>query len=186
MFALPHGTVVVFGLMAFAAFLTEGAMLDWGGLYLIRERGLPPPLGGVGYALFSIAMVVGRLAGDQIIAALGGMRSILAGAALTTLGFACLLLAPGWSATAGFSLIGLGAATRVPILFSAAGRQDAMPPALAVAAMVTIGYAGLLVGPAAIGFVAQATSLPFAFVCLAILMLLIPAFGRVGRALEGA
>ncbi len=190
MFALPHGTVVVLGLMAFAAFLTEGAMLDWGGLYLIRASGLPASLGGIGYALFSVAMVIGRLAGDRVIAALGGLRTILAGAALTTAGFASLLLAPGIAATAGFLLIGLGAATRVPILFSAAGRRDpdddkAMPPALAVAAMVTIGYAGVLAGPAAIGFVAQATSLPFAFVCLAILMLMIPAFGRVGRALEG-
>ena len=190
MFALPHGTVVVFGLMAFVAFLTEGAMLDWGGLYLIRERGLPAPLGGIAYALFSVAMVVGRLAGDRVIAALGGVRALLVGAALTTAGFACLLLAPGPAAAAGFLLVGLGAATRVPILFSAAGRRrpgddKAMPPALAVAAMVTIGYAGVLAGPAAIGFVAQATSLPFAFVCLAILMLVIPAFGRVGRALEG-
>jgi predicted MFS family arabinose efflux permease len=185
MFALPHGTVVVFGLMAFAAFLTEGAMLDWGGLYLINERGLPPQLGGIAYALFSVAMVIGRLAGDRVIAALGGVRTILAGAALTTAGFAVLLLAPGALAAAGFLLVGLGAATRVPILFSAAGRQEAMPPALALAAMVTIGYAGVLAGPAAIGFVAQATSLPFAFVCLAVLMLLIPAFGRVGRALEG-
>ncbi len=185
MFALPHGTVVVFGLMAFAAFLTEGAMLDWGGLYLINERGLPPQFGGLAYALFSVAMVIGRLAGDRVIAALGGVRTILAGAALTTAGFAVLLLAPGALAAAGFLLVGLGAATRVPILFSAAGRQEAMPPALALAAMVTIGYAGVLAGPAAIGVVAQATSLPFAFACLAVLMLLIPAFGRVGRALEG-
>ena len=183
--AIPRGLVVVLGLLAFVAFLTEGAMLDWSGVFLVGQRGVPTTLAGLGYALFSIAMVAGRLAGDRIIAAWGGVRTILAGAALTAAGFAWLVLVPGLAAAAGFLAIGLGAATRVPILFSAAGRQQAMPPTLAVAAMVTIGYAGVLAGPAIVGFVAQATSLPFAFVSLAVAMLIVPVFGRIARDIDG-
>lgn len=186
MFAVPHGMVIVLGLLAFVAFLTEGAMLDWSSLFLIHERGVPAATAGIGYALFSVAMVAGRFAGDGLIARLGGVRVLLAGAALTAAGFAWLLLVPiGWLAAAGFLAVGLGAATRVPILFSTAGRQTTMPPALAIASMVTIGYAGVLAGPALIGFVAQATSLPTAFVMLAVMMLVVPAFGRIAAGLDG-
>lgn len=186
MFARPHGIVVVLGLLAFAAFLTEGAMLDWGGVFLVQQRGLAPAYAGVGYASFSVAMVAGRLAGDRLVARHGGVRVLLAGGALVASGVAWLVLVPlAWLAAAGFLAIGLGAATRVPILFSAAGRQGAMPPPLAIASMVTIGYAGVLAGPALVGFVAQATSLPMAFAMLAVMMLIVPAFGRVAANLEG-
>jgi hypothetical protein len=50
---------------------------------------------------------------------------------------------------AGFLLIGLGASNIVPVLFRNAGSQTAIPSALAVGAITTTGYAGILVGPAA-------------------------------------
>ena len=62
-------------------------------------------------------------------------------------------------AFAGFLLVGLGASNIVPVLFSAAGRQTRMPASHAIAALTTIGYAGILIGPATIGFVAQHWSL---------------------------
>jgi hypothetical protein len=77
-------------------------------------------------------------------------------------------------AMTGFLLIGLGAANLVPVLFRRAGTQDTMPPALAVAAITTTGYAGVLAGPAAIGFVAQAIGLRGAFWLLCLLMCLVP------------
>lgn len=70
----------------------------------------------------------------------------------------------------GFLLIGLGASNIVPVLFRAAGAQRVMPAGLAIAAITTVGYAGILVGPAAIGFVAQAAGLPAAFWLLAALV----------------
>jgi len=57
---------------------------------------------------------------------------------------------------AGFLLIGLGASNIVPVLFRNAGSQKTMPSALAVGAITTSGYAGILVGPVAIGFVSKA------------------------------
>jgi hypothetical protein len=87
-------------------------------------------------------------------------------------------------ALAGFALVGLGASNIVPILFSAAGRQQIMPPPLAVAAVTTIGYAGVLAGPALIGFVAQAASLTTAFWLLMVALAAAPL--TAGAVVRGA
>jgi len=70
----------------------------------------------------------------------------------------------------------------VPILFTAAGQQHAMPASLAVAAITTIGYAGILAGPAVIGFIAHATSLNLAFAILGGALLLVAASARLAAA----
>ena len=95
------------------------------------------------------------------------------------LGLALVVLGPTLLvALLGFVLIGLGAANLVPVLFSAAGRQKVMPPGIAIAAVTTTGYAGILLGPAAIGFVSQATSLVAAFWILVALMAAFPLCAR--------
>ena len=182
--AIPHGIVILIGALAFIAFLTEGAILDWSALLLTGSFGFPAAQAGIAYALFSVAMAFGRLTGDLVVKRLGQRRVLLWGGLVVTAGFALLLVLPiVWVASCGFLLIGLGAANLVPILFSAAGRQNAMPPALAVAAMTTLGYAGILVGPAVIGFVASLTSLRAAFAMLAVIMLGFPVLrGRVPTA----
>lgn len=179
MFVRPRGLVLLLAGLAMATFLTEGAMLDWGAL-LITGKGLAGhDQAGIGYILFSIAMTIGRLSGDRLTARLGDFRMLVAGGTIAVLGFAVLLTAPvAAAALGGFLLIGLGASNVVPALFRRAGAQTSMPPALAIAAMSTLGYAGILAGPAAIGFVAKAASLPFAFCLLAGLMALVPLAAR--------
>jgi MFS family permease len=175
--AIPRGVVILIGTLAFAAFLTEGAILDWGALLLTRSLKFPAADGGAGYALFSVAMAVGRFTGDRVVMRLGQRSVLLWGGLMVTAGFTLLVLSPIVSvALGGFLLIGLGAANLVPILFSTAGRQNDMPPALAVASISTLGYAGILLGPAAIGFIASLTSLRVAFAGLAIIMLGFPLF----------
>jgi len=102
---------------------------------------------------------------------LGGLVAI-AGIGLT--------LVPGSVALAltGFALIGLGCANLVPVVFSLAARQPDMAPGLAVAAVTTTGYAGILLGPALVGFAAEATNLAIAFALLAVLMLSFPLAAR--------
>jgi len=182
--AIPRGIVILIGALAFVAFLTEGAILDWSALLLTGSFGVPTAQAGIGYALFSVAMALGRLTGDRVVKRLGQRRTLLYGGLVVTAGFALLLSLPGaWVASGGFVLIGLGAANLVPILFSTAGRQNAMSPALAIASMTTLGYAGILIGPAAIGFIASATSLRAAFAVLAVIMLGFPVFrGRIPTA----
>ncbi|MBV9980087.1 MFS transporter [Bradyrhizobium sp.] len=179
LFVLPHGSVVLLALLAAVTFLVEGAVLDWGALLVIGAGLLPAAQGGLGYMLFSIAMTTGRLAGDAVVARLGDRATLFWGSLLCVGGFAVVLLAPVAAvAMAGFLLIGFGASNLVPILFRRTGTQKVMPVGLAVAAITTTGYAGILVGPAAVGFVAKLASLPAAFWMLAALMLLVTLSAR--------
>jgi hypothetical protein len=123
--------------------------------------------------LFSIAMTIGRLGGDALVARVGDQATLLWGGLLAAAGFVVLLVAPlAGLAMAGFLLIGLGASNLVPVLFRRTGTQSVMPVGMAVAAITFTGYAGYLMGPAGIGFVAKAWGLKTAFWMLAAL----PAF----------
>lgn len=180
LFVAPRGIVLLLASLTAITFLVEGALLDWSAL-LVTEKGLMlASRGGLGYLLFSIAMTAGRLGGDAITARFGDRSTMLWGGVLATAGFATLLTAPmAWIAMTGFLLIGLGASNIVPVLFRRAGSQRAMPSALAVAAITTTGYAGNLVGPAGVGFVAKAVGLPCAFWLLAGLFCLVPCCAHV-------
>ena len=91
-------------------------------------------------------------------------------------------LAPGWpAALVGFALVGIGCSNIVPVLFSSVGRQTIMPENVAVPAITTVGYAGILAGPAIIGFVAAASNLQVAFLILAVLLLGGAVSGRLLR-----
>jgi MFS family permease len=178
-FAAPRGSVLLLAGLAAATFLVEGAILDWSALLLVDRSLVGAAQAGIGYMVFAAAMTIGRLTGDRIVAAAGNRRVLLVGGSLAIGGIVVLLIAP-WTAFAliGFVLIGLGAANVVPVLFSLAGRQTALPAGLAIAAVTTTGYAGKLAGPAALGFVSHATSLPTAFWLLAALMALVPLCAR--------
>lgn len=179
-FAFPKGIVVLLAVLTGITFLVEGAILDWSALLLIEREIAPVEEAGTAYILFSIAMVIGRLTGDKVVAALGGLRILLIGGLLTAIGLAMTVLAP-WPlvSLAGFLLVGIGAANIVPVLFSAAGKQKIMPAGMAIASVTTTGYAGILLGPAIIGFAAHIITLPFAFGLLALMMLAIPLSARV-------
>ncbi len=174
-FAFPKGIVVLLAVLTGITFLVEGAILDWSALLLVERDITPVEEAGTAYILFSIAMVIGRLTGDKVVAALGGFRILLLGGLLTALGLAMTVLTHSPIASlAGFLLVGLGAANIVPVLFSAAGKQKIMPAGMAIASVTTTGYAGILMGPAIIGFAAHIISLPLAFGLLALMMLAIP------------
>ena len=135
------------------------------------------PQGGLGYTLFSITMTIGRLSGDGIVTRAGDRRVLIWGGLIAVAGFVMLLAVPlAPVAMAGFLLIGLGASNIVPVLFSLAGRQSKMPATLAVSAITITAYAGVLVGPAGVGFLSHAVGLKAAFWFLAALMTLIPLF----------
>jgi predicted MFS family arabinose efflux permease len=178
-FVLPRGFVLLLAALAFISFLVEGAILDWSALLLVGSRMVQAARGGIGYMFFSVAMTVGRLTGDKILAALGERRMLLFGSLAAIGGFVLLLMssyAP--LALAGFVFIGLGVANIVPILFRRAANQQQMPSGLALAAVTGSGYAGVLAGPALVGFVAHAFRLSTAFWLLAGLLVFIALFSK--------
>jgi predicted MFS family arabinose efflux permease len=159
-FLWPSRALLGIGMLCFMAFMIEGAMADWSGLFLITIAGATPAQGAAGFAGFSVAMATGRLLGDQVVRALGGRATLRLGAGLAVLGFTLSLGAALPRAGAiGFALVGLGLSNVVPVLFSAASRARAGTPSIGVAMAATIGYIGLLAGPPLIGFVAEALGL---------------------------
>jgi MFS family permease len=167
------GTVIFLGLMCFIAFLSEGAMLDWSALLLHDSRGVDKAMSGLGYAFFSVAMAVMRLAGDRIVSKFSSRYVVLFGSITAFAGYTCILLATWLPLTLlGFILIGVGAANIVPVFFSAAGSMKNVASSSAVSAMGTIGYTGQLAGPAMLGVLAQNFSLPLALFITGVLMLL--------------
>ncbi|MFA3779620.1 MFS transporter [Yersinia sp. 1652 StPb PI] len=179
LFVLPRGWVMFIGFLCFVMFLAEGSMLDWSAVFLTTLRGMDPSQAGMGYAVFAIAMTLGRLNGDRIVNGLGRYKVLLGGSLCAALGIIIAIsVDSSIAALLGFMLVGLGASNVVPILFTAAGNQTVMPANLAVASITTIGYAGILAGPAAIGFVAQLSNLSVAFGCVALLLLTVTASAR--------
>ena len=183
LFVIPKGVVIFLGVLCFIVFLAEGAILDWSAVFLIASHDLDVSQAGLGYTVFATAMTVGRLTGDSVVAALGGTRVVLIGGLVAAAGFLLAVLAPiPILAFGGYLLIGLGASNIVPVFFTAAGQQKAMPASLAIAAITTLGYAGILIGPAAIGLVAQYANLGTAFLGIAALLLFVAVAGtRVTR-----
>jgi predicted MFS family arabinose efflux permease len=181
-FAWPHGIVWVFGLLTFATFLTEGAVMDWSAVFLTDQRNQDEGPAGLGFACFSIAMAVGRLTGDRLVARLGPVAVMRGGAALAAAGLAGAVALP-WpeAALAGFVLVGFGAANIVPVLFSALGRIPGTDPGVALSAAATLGYAGILAGPGLIGLAASVATLPVALAGVAFLLLPVVASAPIVR-----
>ncbi|MGA8635376.1 MAG: MFS transporter [Candidatus Dormiibacterota bacterium] len=171
------------GLMAFCSLLAEGASGDWSALYLHKSLGADAAFAATAFAAFSVAMAVGRLSGDWLTSRLGAGLLLRVGGALAAAGLtATLLLGRPALAIAGFGLVGLGLANVVPAVFSAAGRSSSLAPRVAIAAVASAGYAGLLAGPPLIGFIAQAFTLTRALtavvVCCGLIALLAPMVRR--------
>lgn len=182
-FSWLHGSVLFLGLMCFAIFLAEGAILDWSAIFLRDSKGMDPELAGAGYAAFSVAMATMRLIGDKIVTRFNGKTVVVGGSLLGAVGLLIAILSPwAYGALAGFVLVGLGAANIVPIFFSAAGKLPGISPTVSLSAITTIGYTGMLAGPALLGFIAQQFSLSIALGFLALLLLLVAlSYGFQGK-----
>jgi MFS family permease len=162
----PERDFLAFAIIAFLLFLTEGAVIDWSGVYL-ASVGASTTFASAGFAMFSIAIVTGRLLGDRVIARFGRMFVVSAGALVAAGGFALAAAAPQvWSLLLGDAMIGAGLANVVPALFSASAGFGSSP-GQGIAAVATAGYAGLLMGPPIVGAIATWGNLRSGFAALA-------------------
>lgn len=163
-----HPIVLLIGLMCFIMFMTEGSMLDWSGVFLHTERGFALEHAGYGYAAFAIMMTMCRLTGDKVVTKLGRKRVLLASTWFIIAGFILAVRVEHYlAAFIGFALIGVGASNVVPQLVSVTARIKEVPPHISVAIVNAIGFTGVLVGPALIGFLAHAITLSNTYLCQA-------------------
>lgn len=180
LFVVPRGIVLLIGVLCFIMYLGEGTILDWSALFMTVERGVEPSRAGLAYGCFSVTMVLGRLFGDRIVQRFGDARILFWGSLCAAAGFGVVIAAPwAWTSFLGFAVVGIGVSNIVPVLFSATARQTFMPLSLAISAVTTIGYSGVLTGPALMGFVAHASSL---FVVFGIVLAMLCFVAAVSRA----
>ncbi len=170
--AIPKGIVVLFGILACVSFLGEGAIMDWGGVFLAEVKDVELSLAGVGYAVFSVAMLIMRLIGDKVVQFLGEEKAVVLGSSLAGLGFLWIIIIDNfYLMLVGFILLGLGAANIVPVLYSLLQYQKDMPINAAVTAVTCMGYTGVILGPAILGFIAQGIGIISVFYLLMILFI---------------
>ncbi|WP_370296139.1 MFS transporter [Poseidonocella sp. HB161398] len=172
-FALPRGPLVAVGLIALASGLGEGATADWSAIYLSDVAGTSASLATLGYAAFSVSMVAMRLCTDRLVGRFGA-AAVARAAGLTAATGILLVVLPGpWGlAMAGFLLMGLGYAPLYPLAFSRAAAEPGAAPGQAIAAVATLGYGSILLGPPVIGAVAGLTSLRTAFLLVGVAALM--------------
>jgi len=186
-FVRPTRAVVPLAVLCLLIMVTEGAMADWGGVYLRRDLGTSASAAALAFASFSGGMTAGRLFGDRLNHRLGAFAVMRCGGALAGVALGTMLLAgvPAVAIT-GFFLIGLGLANGVPLVISAAGHAPARESGPNIAAVSSMGSIGFLAGPPFIGFLAEAASLPLALATLCLGMAVVVLAARaVGPAPVG-
>lgn len=151
--------LLVLGLISFIAMGSEGAIVDWSGLYLKEISIAPEALWGAGFLGFQITMTLGRFLGDGISAKIGSVKMVALGTILVMLGYALVLSTNTYFAISGFALSGLGFSVMVPEVFRIGGNVKGIESSQGVSFIAGSGYAGFLCAPPILGKIADHSSL---------------------------
>ena len=167
-----HPIILMISFMLCVLYLTEGAMLDWSGVFLYEERGIDLEKAGYGYAAFAVMMTTFRFLGDRLVGIIGRRHLIVLGTITICCGFILSALVDHLSTNLiCFALIGIGSSNVIPQLVSYVAKIKDVPMHISVTLVNSFGFTGVLVGPAIIGFVAHRITLPWTFVVLGVLVL---------------
>lgn len=174
--------MLLLGLISFIAMGSEGAIVDWSGLYLKEISIAPEALWGVGFLGFQITMTLGRFLGDGISSRIGSVRMVTLGIVLAMAGYGLVLTTNTYLAIFGFALCGLGFSVIVPEMFRIGGRVKGIDSSQGVSFIAGTGYAGFLVAPPILGYLAESASLVLSFIVLlgSALLVLVVTF-QLGR-----
>jgi MFS transporter len=158
------------GLVAFCILFGEGAISDWGAVYLTHYTG--QGAAAAGYAVFSLTMAGGRLAGDWLRVRLGSVNLVRLGGGLAAAGLGAGLAVGGVGATLfGYACAGAGFSTIFPITLSAGGHRAGVGSQNGVATVTAFGYVAFLAGPPTIGILADLVTLRAALFLTVVLSL---------------
>jgi MFS family permease len=159
-FTRPSGKLLGLGLIAFCAFLLDGAAYNWSAVHVSSEHGAGAGLAAAAFTLFSLMLAVGRLFGDRLVARLGRVRVVQGCGAVAAAAGGLAIAAPGAEVSlAGWALFGLGLSALAPTVLGATPAASRGSPAAAIAAVTTVGYLGSFTGPPLVGALAEADSL---------------------------
>jgi MFS family permease len=175
-FVLPDRRLIALAAVAFCSFIGEGAISDWSAVYLERDLKSGPTVAASGFAIFSLSMAICRFCGDGIVERLGQKWILVWGGLIASSGIAVSLLVPiPIYVLAAYLVVGMGFSCMVPVAFSSAGRNQFVPPSMAIAGVATAGYFGFIIAPPIIGFMADWMTLRVALWLTVVLSLAVSA-----------
>lgn len=171
-FAFPNLGLLPLCLIGFAAFLVEGAGIDWSAIYMRDVFDVEPFVGGMGLTLFAFFMAAMRLSADPIVARYGPRRVAMVMLSFASLGALLVGVAPSpWLALLGFALMGAGCSAVYPLAVSAAAQRTDRPAAVNVAALGQVSFVVFFLAPPLLGFVAEFIHIRASYlVCLPLLL----------------
>ncbi len=170
LFTLPDKMLMQLGLIGFCSMASEGAMVDWSGVYFKEVVHAPENLVTLGFTTYMITMAIGRFFGDRLVTRFG-RKKLLQYSGITICTGLVLSASLPYVATAtlGFILVGLGVSSIVPMVYSSTSRVSKVPPGIALASVSSISFLGFLIGPPVIGFIAEVSNLRYSFILIALL-----------------
>jgi MFS family permease len=143
---------LLIGVMVLAMALTEGVANDWLGVAMVDGYDAPAWLGAAAFALFVVAMTVGRVTGTVLLDTFGRLRVLWGSMGVAAVGVLLVVLGQvPVLVTLGIVLWGVGASLGFPVGMSAAA-DDPAKAAARVSVVSTIGYTAFLGGPPLLGF----------------------------------
>ena len=168
------------GVLAACGAFVEDAGASWSALYLRTELAAGAAAAGLGFVALQGAMTIGRLTGDRVVDRFGQRRVVRVGGALTAAGMGWALAFPSVPTTlVGFALAGLGVATLVPAVYSAADEPPGLRRGTGLAVINWLLRIGFLLSPPLIGVLADAMSLRVALLAVVVAGLGALLLGRV-------
>ena len=172
-FAVPTWGLLPLCMIGIAAFLVEGAGVDWSTIYMRDVWAAEPFVGGLGLTLFTFFMAMTRLFVDPFVDRHGPRR--VAGTLLVVSAVGILLVGLAWAdwvALAGFALLGMGCSAVYPLAVSAAAQRTDRPAAVNVAAIGQVTFIVFFLAPPLLGFVAQYLGIRNSYlICLPVILI---------------
>ena len=183
---VPRGmarALLPLAVLAGLAFLAEGSMDTWSAIYLRDELGAVALVGALGPAAFHAAMLIGRLIGAGVAGWLGARTTLLVAGLMTLGGMAvALVVTDPAAAIPGMAVAALGASFVVPVVVSLAVQRAGQHAGRAASYVLTLGYAGFLVGPSLVGIGGELLGLRAALVVVPVAAALIVVGSRTSTA----
>lgn len=168
--ALPDRSLWIIGVICLCCTICEGAMADWSALYYEEVLDDPSRVSTYAFTAYAFTMAIGRFSGDRLIMALRYKNVLILDGILISAGMTIALVSRlPMLVIIGFSMVGFGVSTVIPISYTMAGRSTTMKASVALAAVSTIGFTGFLIGPPLIGFIAHESSLRIALAMVILL-----------------
>lgn len=171
---LTQYQIVLAGVACMIMYLCEGMIYDWSGVYLNTKCLVPIEIASIGYVLFQLCVAVLRFIGDKLVNTIGPLKLIVIGSFIAFL--ALMLVASSnnpFVVVTAFAICGLSLANVVPVLFSDVAKRCGQNKAKAISLVGTLGYSGVLFGPAILGVIATFVSLSAIYAFTACCMVLL-------------